>query len=84
VGVCIRGALRSRGMKVVVFVHDISLGPSTRHIATQSVNFLFHLGVLRAFADALEVGLNLAFELQAVAPRTTMEGFLDDVAPQLD
>jgi hypothetical protein len=39
--------------------------------------------MLRALANALEVGLDLAFELQAVTPRAALEGFLDDITAEL-
>jgi hypothetical protein len=36
--------------------------------------------MLGAFANALKVGLNLAFELEPNAPRATLEGVLHDIA----
>jgi hypothetical protein len=36
--------------------------------------------MLRTLADALEVVFDLALELEPVAPRAALEGFLDDIA----
>jgi hypothetical protein len=40
--------------------------------------------MLGSLADTLEVGLDLAFELEAVAPRAALEGVLYDIASQLE
>jgi len=39
-----------------------------------------HLCMLTSFANALEVRLDLAFELQSTAARTRREGILYDIA----
>jgi hypothetical protein len=39
--------------------------------------------VLGSLPYALEVGFDLAFELEAVAPRAALERILDDITPQL-
>lgn len=40
--------------------------------------------MLRPFANAFEVGLDLALEFEAVAPGAALKGILDDIAAQLD
>lgn len=67
---------------VVVFQYK-ALRFRSVDVAPQAVNLLLHFGVLGALADSLEIGFDLAFELQTVAPRTALEGLLHDVAPQL-
>lgn len=52
-------------------------------VATQPIDFLFHLGVLGSFTDALEIGLDFARELESVAPRAAPERVLDNVATKL-
>lgn len=52
-------------------------------VAAQSIDFLFHLGVLGSLAYALEVGFDLAFELESDAAGARLEGVLDDIAAEL-
>jgi hypothetical protein len=40
--------------------------------------------MLGTLADALEVGLDLAVELEPVAPRAALKGFLNDIAAELE
>lgn len=48
--------------------------------APQHVNLLLHLGVLAALADALEVGFDLALELEPPATRASLKRVLYDIA----
>lgn len=67
----------------VVLVWNITLRPCLRDIATQFLYFLFHLGMLTALADTLEVGFDLAVEFQTDASGAAREGVLDNIASQL-
>lgn len=51
---------------------------------TQPLNLLFHLGMLGTLANALEVGFDLALQLQPITPGAALEGVLDDIATQLE
>jgi hypothetical protein len=42
-----------------------------------------HLRIARALADALEVVFDLAFQIESLASRTSLERFLDDIAAKL-
>lgn len=59
------------------------MGLGTIQVPSESINFLFHLGMLGALAYALEVGLDLALELEADAARAALEGVLYDIAAEL-
>jgi hypothetical protein len=50
---------------------------------SQTLNLLFHLGMLAPLPHALEVRLNLAFELQSIATRTRCKWVLNNIASQL-
>jgi hypothetical protein len=71
------------GVDVVVVFGDKALRLCAGDVAAEAINLLLHLGVLGAFADALEVGLDLALELEAVTPGATLEGLLHDITAQL-
>lgn len=79
----IDGARRNWRVEILIFFVKVPLGLRSRYIPAQSINFLFHLGVLRTLPNAFEVGLNLALELEAIASRTTLERFLNNITPQL-
>jgi len=51
---------------IVVFGHE-TLGLGALYVPPQTLDFLFHFGMFTALAYPLEVGLYLAFELEAVA-----------------
>lgn len=68
---------------VFFLVGNVALCSCASDVAAQSFNLLLHFCVLRALTDALEVGLDLAIELQAVTPGATLEGILDDIASEL-
>jgi hypothetical protein len=70
------------GLLVLVEGETLCLG--RLNSTTQPLDFLLHLSMLAAFPDSLEVGLDLAFELEPVAPRAALKGFLDDIAAQLE
>lgn len=68
---------------VVIIFRGEALRFGKGDIATKAVDFLFHLRMLGSLSDALEVGLDLAIQLEALASRTALEGILDDIAPKL-
>lgn len=68
IGAVGNGRLELRVLEVVIVFHGIALSSGLCKVATQPVDLLLHLGMLGALADALEVGLYLALELEAVAP----------------
>lgn len=82
--VCVWSGLRRRRLKVIIVLfRGVALGFGLRHAATEAVDFLLHLGVLRSLSDTLEVGLDLAVQLQAPAARAALERFLHNIASQL-
>ena len=69
--------------RLLVVLHQKALGPGRIDGASQPLDLLFHLSMLAAFADALEVRLDLTLELETVTPRAALEGVLDDIAAEL-
>ena len=76
--------MNSRMEGLVVLVESVALIPGRLDSTTQPLDFLLHLGMLGAFADTLEVGLDLALELEPVAPRAALKRILDDIAAKLE
>ena len=72
--------IRSLVPPAVVGVSVAAGAPATAEL----VDLLLHLGVLRALADALEVGLDLALELEPDAAGAALERVLHDIAAELD
>ena len=78
------GRLELRMLEIVgVIVHRVALYSGLGNVAPESIDLLFHFGVFTTLANALKVRLDLALELEAIAPRTTREGLLYDIASQL-
>lgn len=68
-------------LELLLLVHDIALNFGLSNIPTQPFDLLLHLGVFGALADALKIGFDFAFELEAVAARATLKRILYDIAP---
>ncbi len=79
-GMIVVGGGGGRRGHFVAVIHGVSLGLRAVEVSSESVNFLFHLGVLGALANALEVGLDLALELEADAARAGLPGILYNIA----
>jgi hypothetical protein len=74
---------RNGRLYFVVIVNHKTLRLCPSYVPPQSFDFLFHFGVLTALSYPLEVGLDLAYQTETIAPGTAREGILDNVAPQL-
>lgn len=68
---------------LVAVVHRVALSLSAGQVSAQSVNLLFHFSMLGALSDALEVGFDLAIELEADAARAALKRVLDNITSQL-
>jgi hypothetical protein len=75
--------LKLRVDGLFVFFDKEPLRPCGLDLAPQLLNLLLHLGMLTALANPFKVRLNLAFQLEAVAPRAALKGVLHDVAAEL-
>jgi hypothetical protein len=49
-------------------------------LSAETVDLLFHFGMLASLSYTLEVGLDFALELQSIASRAGSEWILDDIA----
>lgn len=67
----------------IFFFEDEALSLGRLDGTAQPLDLFFHLGVFGALPDTLEVGLDLAFELEAVTSGAALEGFLHHIAPEL-
>jgi hypothetical protein len=63
----------------VIFLDDKALRLRALYGAAELVYLLLHFCMLGSFANTFEVGFDLAIELEAVAPRAALEGFLYDI-----
>ena len=80
IGTCGHGRLQV----LVIFVADETLCLRPVQATAQPLNLFLHLGMLAPLANALEVGLDLAVQLEAVTSRAAVKRVLNDIAPQLE
>lgn len=77
------GRLQLGLVELLLVVGDEAVSPRLLHGAAQFLDLPLHLGVLGPLPNTFEVRLDLALELEAVAPRTALERILYDIAAQL-
>jgi hypothetical protein len=73
------GRLQLRVYVLFLLNHE-ALGPGTLYGTPKLIDLFLHLRMLAALANPFEIGLNLALELQTVAPRAALERILYDIA----